>query len=326
MWLLKTKVGRIIISTCALLVIAALLFFVIAADSKRIINAYNELGGKPAESKTQFIAKYAILKENTDGKHDGIEFVMNDSANDSSIDVPDEGLDVTPGDDDPDTGEQETGDGGGSEEGVQEGDYVVPYDPDAGDILIDDWLVLHANPSPAMYNLDTRHLSCSEYNGVNWSMGEGDTGTNKYIMGLYSDSTWSRPIINGNTASNGAVNKNGRYWVAIGPAWFNPGIIDSNGYCSSQPGASDWFSDGTGHYFDIVVNYQGSKYYIYSCVGDAKAHTFGPGKGFCQSGLNWNGSENYTNTAGYQPIEWPRTNASVGANLDGKMSFVGLLH
>lgn len=324
------RIILIVVSIVVMLVIIT----VGAMNMKVLVKQYNELSNKPVNSARHFKIPFGYITMNQDGSVN-IQFATVSQASNIGIGVDDlEFEGVTPDDETQQAGPDYVGNGdaGGityTEEDtkINFDDYVVPFNPKDGDILIRGWLVLHSEPSVNGY-LNTGHLSVEGYYG-SWSMGEGQSGLNRYMRQLYSDDTWSRPIINGKEVNRGIVNRSGRYWVAIGPSWFNPDLIDSNGVAQlngDSLGASYWFSDGIGHNFDIAVKFNGENYYIYACVGDAKAHTFGDGLGYCQSGYNWDLSECVTSTRGaWQPIEWPMVDGKEGARLDVIMDFQGLI-
>lgn len=202
----------------------------------------------------------------------------------------------------------------------------VEITPASGDAVINKWLLLNKDPS-GTGDIKSVPSNITLYNPSKWSMGEGSTlkKWNKWMMGLYSDTSYSRPTIDGKTVDIGQVNSDGRYWVAIGPSWFNPGLIGSNGYTKSQPGAGSWFADGKGHNFDIVVEYQSSTYYIYCVMGDSKAHTFGDGMGYCQSGINWNGGEKLASHRDFSVVEWCGASGNDGASLNTQLTFKGII-
>ena len=204
----------------------------------------------------------------------------------------------------------------------------VSITPATGDVIIDDWLLLRKDPS-GNGNISTVPSYVEIHNTSKWSMGEGEENKvyNKWMVGLYADKVHNRPTIKGKTANVGIVNSSGRYWVAIGPSWFHKEILNSgNGqYAESYPGASAWFADAKGHQFDIVVDYEGKTYYIYCVMGDAKAHTYGDGYGYVQSGINWNGTENLTGNRDYSIVEWCGASGPVGASLNSRMSFKGII-
>lgn len=201
---------------------------------------------------------------------------------------------------------------------------ITPADED---VVINDWLVLHAKPSGSA-SIDNSGTKVGIYKSNKWSMGIGNSliKANSYMVNLYSDRTTVRPTINGKTATEGSVNSSGRYWVGIGPSWFQPGKLDSNGYPSGDTFkyASNFFPDGTGHNFDVVVNYQGKTYYIYCCAGDIKAHTYGDGKGYVQSSYNRSGTPSPGNRD-FSCVEFIGVTGSVGAGLSSKMTFQGIM-
>ena len=207
----------------------------------------------------------------------------------------------------------------------------VNIEPSSGDVVIDDWLVLHSSPSSSGGTIQGVPSVTGMNQPTKWSMGEGNTlkQWNVYTMGLYDDKSYARPSINGVVADHGEVNSSGRYWVAIGPAWFNPGLINtSTGFANSSkaPTAGGWFADGIAHNFDLIVTYNGSTYYIYCCLGDSKAHTYREGMGYIQSGVNWNGSEDLSDKhKDYSIVEWCGVDPSVGASLGSVMKLDGLV-
>ena len=310
MWLFTTKLGRRILVIASTLVVVGLLIGVGSAKSKRILLAYKMLSGKPVSSTEQFGKMVQTVVEERDPTG-SISYKIASGMLDSKVnefkEEADELIDS----------EENTG-SGDTDEGTD------TYPSITGDVIIDGWLVLHSSPSVSG-SLHTDHLGSGIYTGNKWSMGETKGGGNKYMRGLYPDPSLNTPLINGRPSSYKNTNSEGRYWVAIGPAWFNPNYIGSDGYPPSKTcSASDWFAGGTGQNFDIEVVYEGSTYYIYACCGDAKAHTFGDGKGLCQSAYGYDGSYAGSNYRDGSVVEWVNVPSRMGANLDNTLQFNGL--
>ena len=200
--------------------------------------------------------------------------------------------------------------------------------PASEDVVVNSWLMLRAQPSYSGGIKDTNHKGVSLYKAEKWAMGEGSSlEANKYMRALYEDQTARRPKINGKVATQGSVNGSGRYWVAIGPSWFNKAKI-VNGYYEGKAQsltASQWFSDGKGHEFDVMVKYQGKIYYIPCVMGDAKAHTAGDGKGYIQSGYGFDGTDYSVKHRDRSIVEFVGVEGSAGASLGSLMEFVGII-
>ena len=201
--------------------------------------------------------------------------------------------------------------------------------PAGEDIVLNEWLVLHAEPS-VTGDLLTSHLDVGFYNEDKWSMGEGETvKPTKYCRQYYekSDIEATRPTVNGVQQSIGYVTHDGRYYVAIGPGWFNS-VAVSNGITSSI--TPSLVMNGV-EKFDIVVNYGGKTYYIYAALGDAKAHTFinntgtepYNGKGIIQTGFKWDGTGG-NKWFDFSCVEWCGVKGSIGSALSTELEFVGL--
>ena len=318
MWLFTTKLGRKIVAIVLAVLTVIVIIVIATSKSKGVLSAYNRLSGKPTSSTIQFVKQYTKLNKQLDG-NGNVELIQQASSNIDNIttgvdEIADELVD----------NDSETG--GGELETVDEDDKTDNYISLDGDIVINNWLVLHTSPSVSG-SLHSEHTSSSIYTG-NWSMGEGIGLGNKYMRGMYTDHTVNKPLVNGHPASCGYVNGEGRYWVAIGPSWFNPSLVDSSGNLtvSRDIGATDWFEDGVGKNFDIQVEYKGKTYYIYACCGDAKFHTFKDGLGYCQSSYDAYGDYAGDQYRDGSTIEWCGVKGGSGARLNNDMSFDGLYY
>lgn len=307
-------------------VIIFLIVLMLGTRTEEIIDKYKNLSGAPHDSKQQFAMRNVIITYDDNGKM-SIQIVQGNNGNNAGIG----GV----GDSDPGTPDSD-GDvgGGGGNSPTPPGDDIV-ITPATDDVVLDGWLVLHKDPSGSGSVISAPSNICK----VNWSMGEGNTTYgSKYCRGSYSDSSYGRPNIEGKTASEGIVDTNGYYWVAVGPSWFgNMGIDSSTGYPNpphnGSVGPADVLGTNTGFTFDIVVNYSGKTYYIWAKLGDAKVHTFGKysckcgnevcGLGYSQSGTYHDGTESPTHRDN-SLVEWCGVTSSVGAGLNSKMEFVGL--
>lgn len=314
MWLFKTKLGKRILLGVVVAAIIVITVIVYTVKSKGVIYAYTHLTGRPTSSAFQFAKKV-----NTLGKSVSV---------DGTIDVIQQGYvldsELAGVDEVPDDLSEEEKDDGSDDTDIEEEEDKEEYIQIDGSIIINGWLVLHTEPSISG-SLHTDHTKSSIYTGQ-WSMGEGTGGTNTDMRNLYSDSSINTAMINGRPTYKN-INSSGRYWVAIGPAWFNPSYIDSNGLpMSGRCWAADWFEDGIGKDFDIVVEYNGTTYYIYACCGDSKAHTFKDGLGYCQSSYDYKGIYAGDKYRDGSIIEWVNVPAGTGATLNKSISFNGLYY
>ena len=102
MWIFKTKIGRIILGSTTAIVLLVIVFIVAGSKADSIVTAYNNLSGRPSNSKYQYAAMKKVIrsKTNVDGS---IEFVTSSAVDD--ID-PDGIYDYDPGtpDNEEDTG------------------------------------------------------------------------------------------------------------------------------------------------------------------------------------------------------------------------------
>lgn len=313
MWLFKTKLGKRILLGIIIAVMVVIVIIVYTVKSKGIFYAYTHLTGRHTSSTLQFVKTVNTLGKsiNADGTIDVVQ---------QSYTVDSELLGV---DEIPDDLAEEEIDYGSDDEEVEE-EEEEEYIPLDGTIIVNGWLVLHKEPSvPGSLHID--HLKSSIFTGQ-WSMGEGTGGTNTDMRGLYSDSSINTAMINGRPTYKN-INSSGRYWVAIGPAWFNPSYIGSDGLASNNRcWAADWFADGKGKDFDISVDYNGATYYIYACCGDSKAHTFKDGLGYCQSSYDYKGVYAGDKFKDGSVIEWVNVPAGTGAALNRGLSFNGLCY
>lgn len=275
------------------------------------------MGGFAAESK-DYAAAYANLYVNDTGKAKfkqsfetmQLDAIAGNEADNSDLVILEELLAGM------------SGGGSGSEGGS------VPGVEATQDLVVDGWLALSAQPTRSNGVLDTMHKNVSINNAAKWAMGEGSAlKANQYMRALYSDTSASRPILEGNVAAYGSVNNDGRYWVAIGPAWFNRLALNNDGYFKSgvaSTTASQWFSDRKGHEFDVVVLLDGVTYYIPCVMGDAKAHTAKDGHGYIQSGYGFDGTV-YAQNRDFSIVEFVGVPGSTGAALNRTLVFVGIL-
>lgn len=73
MWLFRTKIGKIILASCVVFVIAVITFIAVGSSSKKIIASYMVLSGKPTNSKISFAKQYVSLKQKQ-GTSGSLEF------------------------------------------------------------------------------------------------------------------------------------------------------------------------------------------------------------------------------------------------------------
>mgnify|MGYP000921563651 CR=1 FL=1 len=126
-----------------------------------------------------------------------------------------------------------------------------------------------------------------------WAMREGLTKINIYA---------NREIAGRNTVKTGAqgqlTDKDGRYWVAVGPKVLKTNY-PNNGKCNADDFKADW-----GRKLDAVIKDKSGKLYYVPCVvGDIKAHTYP--NGIYQTGYKYpNGTECAKNNVDGSIIEF----------------------
>ena len=81
----KSKIIITLIIIATVLVASILTFIVVGANVDRICKAYEELSGKPADSKYQFGKRYITVTRNENGDYE-LEFSMSVAENDASLD------------------------------------------------------------------------------------------------------------------------------------------------------------------------------------------------------------------------------------------------
>lgn len=326
----KAAIPTTILCASASIVAVTLLVTTVGVQSDEILNKYNNLSGRREDSKEKFGHQFFRIVVDENG-NERLEIIIGNNKDNAGL----SGV----GDSDPGTPDGSMDGYGGGSEGngnlpTPPGEDIV-ITPATDDVVIDGWLVLHKEPSGSGSVMSAPSNICK----VNWSMGEGNTTYgSKYCRATYSDSSYSRPNIEGKTASEGIVDASGHYWVGVGPAWFgNMGVNSSTGYPnpphSGSVVPSNVLGTSTGFTFDIVVNYEGNTYYIWAKLGDAKVHTFGSysckcgdelcGLGYSQSGTYHDGTESPSHRDN-SLVEWCGVTGSVGAGLSSKMEFVGL--
>jgi hypothetical protein len=111
---------------------------------------------------------------------------------------------------------------------------------------------------------------------------------------------WARKVIGSKNvvkrlSKNVLVDKNGRYWVAVGPNVMNPNHKPSQGITCTE------MKYGTK--IDVVLkDKKGIKWYLQCVVGDVKAHTYLTG--IVQTGYTFPNGKYYVGGTGANEIEF----------------------
>ena len=132
---------------------------------------------------------------------------------------------------------------------------------------VDGWLNIYDGPTVSG---DYFSVPIPEsYRANSWAMGEGASSTGSiYCRNTYSVSDGNDLV---SLPTNGKVNNNGRYWVAVGPAVTNPDFV-----CVTGSSASVTPTDmKLPKLIDVVLvdKETGDVVYVPCVIGDVKAHT-----------------------------------------------------
>ena len=178
-------------------------------------------------------------------------------------------------------------------------------------VLISDWLKGFYNPTVGLQGryveipAEGQHSSWYAYEGLS------DIGNNaKRIIG---DSNYAKQIYAGTNRENidlyALIDKDERYWVAVGPMVMDPNWIEKHGSRRDV-----WAEDmNYGTKIDIVVERDNVLYYIPAVVGEAKAHTYP--NGIYQTGVKFpGGSDFHPNNVDGSSVEF------MGRGINGEMS------
>jgi hypothetical protein len=296
MWLFRTKIGRIILTCCIGLVLCTLIFFVVSANSKRIISAYNQLGGKPTASKIQFATKYATVIQGVDGAKDSISFIMNSNGSDGSITITDSGLDPSKENGDEDLNNSE--DGSTGDEDPNSGslakswsyfmDYVTPCG--AGNQVVTSLSYTYVNDNKETVN---EEVPIYLYDGPPWPV------DNTYSLNIDKVANYVEPILSEGLTYN--IHYDGNCSEDLQEV---DGVmcVDAAGYpilgfCDiNDAGDPVAWSVATRprKWCAVLKDASGKKYYLpLTCKNDAKGHCW-PG-GVSQTMLSVQTSKGYNN-------------------------------
>lgn len=177
--------------------------------------------------------------------------------------------------------------------------------------VIDNWLAIYDNTTVAgnYYSIDPSPLD--GYIAGKWSMGEGNGYKgNPWAIRTYTDQARNRP----NGASEGLVDGQNRYWVAVGPK------VTKQDFNVNAGG-----DVGYGKLFDLVVedNNTHTVYYIPCKSGDAKVHTFPTG--IIQTGRHIPDGALTPGTDDHSIVEWVGVTPSVAAALGQRFTLKQIL-
>ncbi len=156
-------------------------------------------------------------------------------------------------------------------------------------VVVNEWLNLNSLPSQEAGG-QTVDIP-SDIDKTYWAMCENLNDINKYAKSATADI---------NTVTVGGcgelVDKDGRYWVAVGPKVINPNFPNNKTIYAED------MKYGT--LIDVIIEDEtGRIYYIYAIVGDAKAHTYP--NGIYQTGYAFpNGVDYHPNNVDYSIIEF----------------------
>lgn len=157
------------------------------------------------------------------------------------------------------------------------------------EVVLNEWLTLNNTPT---YDEGGRIVEIpKDANPSKWAMKEDQTNINLYARHIIGD---SNKVVIGSQGE--MLDKDGRYWIAIGPKVMNPNFKNDS---KIDPEDMKY-----GTYVDIKLSdIDGNIYYVKAVVGDAKNHTYP--NGIYQTGNAFpNGTDPHPNNADGSIIEF----------------------
>lgn len=164
-------------------------------------------------------------------------------------------------------------------------------------VTVNGWLFLHTEPS-----ISGRTVNMPEgCDPDTWYAFEGRSKINSLAQDIIAN---TNKVIKGSKGE--LYDKNGRYWVAVGPKVMNPN------HSNDKPSMAEEMNYGSK--IEAKLKHTSGKiYYLRAVVGDCKNHTYP--NGIYQTGRSFpNGEENYPEHADGSVIEFIGAALSKGLN------------
>lgn len=265
---IKKWKNRLIFSVIGIAVVGVIIVFLvilIGSETDEIVTAYNNLSGKPYDSKQQFGARNVKITKDNNGKLQ-IELILGNNKNDSDLNGT---SDSDPGTPDGDSNAGDSGTNFDIDDGTWDGEGFAFNAMDAYDKM-----------SFTLSNVAMTTLSngVSLYTGIPW----GDDG-NWYNMKVgvindYVSKNLGKGLVNGTTCHKDDYNSSSAKTInnitCLQVSWYPIHAFRD----TKENGQIDgtWYSsDVDGRYGVAILEKNGTKYYLPITAGaDSKGHTY----------------------------------------------------